>query len=71
MEFGRMAVLADPLPFWLPYFTVSSRDAAMEKARNLGGAVLVGPLDLPAAKIAVLGDPQGAAFAIFEGETDE
>jgi hypothetical protein len=22
-------------------------------------------------KIAVLGDPQGAAFAIFEGETDE
>jgi uncharacterized protein len=57
--------------FWLPYFTVPSRDAAMEKARGLGGTVLAGPLDLPSGKIAVLGDPQGAAFAVFEGETDE
>jgi predicted enzyme related to lactoylglutathione lyase len=57
--------------FWLPYFTVSSRDAAMEKARGPGGTVLAGPLDLPSGKIAVLGDPQGAAFAVFEGETYE
>jgi hypothetical protein len=49
----------------------SSRDDAVEKARELGGTVLAGPLDLPPGKIAVLGDPQGAAFAIFEGETDE
>ena len=61
----------DAPSFWLPYFTVSSRDAAMEKARSLGGTVLAGPLDLPAAKIAVLSDLQGAAFAVFEGETDE
>jgi uncharacterized protein len=61
----------DAPSFWLPYFTVSSRDAAVEKARGLGGNVLAGPLDLPSGKIAVLGDPQGAAFAIFEGETDE
>jgi predicted enzyme related to lactoylglutathione lyase len=61
----------DAPSFWLPYFTVSSRDGAMEKARDLGGAVLAGPLDLPAGKIAILGDPQGAAFAVFEGETDE
>jgi predicted enzyme related to lactoylglutathione lyase len=37
----------------------------------LGGSVLAGPLDLPAGKIAILADPQGAAFAIFEGETEE
>ena len=43
----------------------------MEKAHELGGTVLAGPLDLPSGKIAVLGDPLGAAFAIFEGETDE
>ena len=61
----------DAPSFWLPYFTVSSRDAAMERARELGGTVFAGPLDLPSGKIAVLGDPQGAAFAIFEGETDE
>jgi uncharacterized protein len=50
---------------------VASRDAAMQKASGLGGTVLAGPLDLPSGKIAVLGDPQGAAFAVLEGETDE
>jgi|SRR5215211_6025957 predicted enzyme related to lactoylglutathione lyase len=61
----------DAPSFWLPYFTVSSRDDAIEQARELGGALLGGPLDLPAGKIAILADPQGAAFAVFEGETDE
>jgi predicted enzyme related to lactoylglutathione lyase len=68
---GFVPMSGDAPSFWLPYFTVPSRDAAMEKARELGGTVLAGPLDLPSGKIAVLGDPQGAAFAIFEGETDE
>jgi len=61
----------DAPSFWLPYFTVSSRDGAAERARELGGTVLAGPLDLPAGKIAVLADPQGAALAVFEGPTDE
>jgi uncharacterized protein len=56
--------------FWLPYFTVSSRAFSMAASR-FDGTVLAGPLDLPSGKIAVLGDPQGAAFAVFEGETDE
>ena len=33
----------DAPSFWLPYFTVLSRDAAMEKAGELGGVVLAGP----------------------------
>jgi len=57
--------------FWLPYFTVASSGDAAEKVLALGGAVLAGPMDLPSGRIAVLADPQGAAFAIFEGETDE
>ena len=61
----------DAPSFWLPYFTVSSSDEAVEKTRELGGAQLAGPMDLPAGRIAVLGDPQGAAFAVFEGHTDE
>jgi predicted enzyme related to lactoylglutathione lyase len=61
----------DAPSFWLPYFTVSSCDGAVEKARELGGDLFAGPLDLPAGRIAVLGDPQGGAFAIFEGDTDE
>lgn len=56
---------------WVPYFTVPSRDAAVQKTKDLGGALVVGPLDLPAGRIAILRDPQGAVFAIFEGETDE
>ncbi len=61
----------DAPSFWLPYFTVSSCDKAVRKTRENSGALLAGPLDLPAGRIAVLGDPQGAAFAVFEGETDD
>ena len=64
----------DAPSFWLPYFTVASCDDAIAKARELGGEVFAGPMDLPdppPSRIAVLGDPQGAAFAVFEGETDE
>jgi predicted enzyme related to lactoylglutathione lyase len=61
----------DAPSFWIPYFTVASCDETVEKARVLGGALFAGPLDLPAGRIAVVGDPQGAAFAIFEGPTDE
>jgi predicted enzyme related to lactoylglutathione lyase len=56
---------------WLPYFTVTSADEAVETAKGLGGTVLAGPIDLGAGRIAVLADPQGAHFAVFEGETDD
>jgi predicted enzyme related to lactoylglutathione lyase len=61
----------DTPSFWLPYFTVSSCDGAVEKVRGSGGALFAGPMDLPAGRIAVLGNPQGAAFAVFEGPTDK
>ncbi len=61
----------DAPPYWLVYFTVPSCDAAVEKVRGLGGEVLAGPLDLGAGRIAVVSDPQGAVFALFEGETDD
>jgi uncharacterized protein len=61
----------DATSFWLPYFTVSSCDETVEKVQGSGGALFAGPMDLPAGRIAVFGDPQGAAFAVFEGPTDE
>jgi uncharacterized protein len=61
----------DTPPHWLVYFTVLSCDDAAGKVRELGGEVLAGPLDLGAGRIAVVSDPQGAAFALFEGETDD
>jgi predicted enzyme related to lactoylglutathione lyase len=61
----------DAPSFWLAYFTVTSCDDAVAKTRELGGGVMAGPIDLGAGRIAVLTDPQGAAFALFEGETDD
>jgi uncharacterized protein len=61
----------DAPPYWLVYFTVSSCDDAVAKVRELGGGVLAGPMNVGAGRIAVVSDPQGAAFALFEGEIDD
>jgi predicted enzyme related to lactoylglutathione lyase len=61
----------DAPPHWLPYFTTASCDAAAEKMKSLGGTTIVGPWDMDAGKISVVSDPQGAMFALFEGETEE
>ena len=62
----------DAPPHWLPYFTVPSCDEAVARVRELGGEALVGPLDIGTGSlISVVQDPQGAAFALFEGETDD
>lgn len=58
-------------PYWVAYFTVSSCDGVAAKVRGLDGEVLVGPFEIPAGRAAVLRDPQGASFALFEGETDD
>jgi predicted enzyme related to lactoylglutathione lyase len=39
---------------------------------ELGGAVIVGPMAiLQGSRIAAARDPQGAVFALFEGETED
>ena len=44
---------------WLPYFTAASCDGAIAKARDLGGMVLTGLIDLPQpGRVAVLLDPR-------------
>jgi uncharacterized protein len=60
----------DTPPNWTPYFTVASADEAARTAEHAGGAILVRPKDFGHERIGVLADPQGAAFVIFEGETD-
>ena len=61
----------DAPSFWLPYFSVTSCDETAERAKGSGGTLFAGPMDVPAGRFAVLGDPHGAAFAVFEGPTDE
>ena len=61
----------DAPPHWLTFFTVASCDATSARATELGGQVLGGPRDVSIGRIVVLGDPAGAVFALFEGETDD
>jgi len=55
---------------WSVYFAVADTDAAVEKCRSLGGALLNGPTDTPMGRVAVLKDPKGAAFQViaYSGE---
>jgi uncharacterized protein len=55
---------------WMPYFTVASVDGALATSAEAAGACAAGPIDIPPGRIAVLQDPQGAFFGIFEGAID-
>jgi uncharacterized protein len=57
-------------PNWLPYFTVESADEAARQATHADGRTLVPTSDVHIGRFAVIADPQGARFAVFEGETD-
>jgi len=54
-------------PHWLVYFGVPDIDAGLAKVKELGGMVHAGPIDIQMAKIAIVGDPQGAVFALYAG----
>jgi predicted enzyme related to lactoylglutathione lyase len=57
-------------PNWLPYFTVENAENAARQAAQLGGRELVPTTGVDTGRFAVIADPPGAAFAVFEGETD-
>ena len=67
---GMTVVQGGAPPHWKPYFTVQDCDATVAQIGSGGGRVLAGPLDIPSGRIAVAMDPQGAAFAVFEGEVE-
>lgn len=52
-------------PAWMPYFAVDDCDGAMGRVQDLGGAVHMGPVDIPPGRFAVVADPEGATFAII------
>ena len=53
-------------PHWLVYFAVANTDEMVKKAQELGGKVINPGMDTPQGRMAVLNDPQGAAFAIIQ-----
>jgi uncharacterized protein len=57
-------------PHWLVYFGVEDLDAAVERIGELDGQVTLPPTPVPGGRILVAQDPQGAFFALWEGNYD-
>lgn len=67
---GVLALSADMLaggarPAWMGYLYTPDVDAAIAGIAADGGAVHMPPTDLPVGRIAMLSDPQGAAFYVM------
>jgi predicted enzyme related to lactoylglutathione lyase len=57
-------------PNWLPYFTVANVDHAVRTAEQAYGRQLAPTIEADSGRLAVITDPQGAAFGVFDGDTD-
>jgi predicted enzyme related to lactoylglutathione lyase len=56
-----------PMPVWTTYVAVDSADDAAATAKAAGGQVLMEPFDvMDAGRMAVLADPEGAAFCVWQ-----
>jgi len=54
-------------PQWATYVAVADVDAAARRARDAGGRVVVPPLDAsPAGRLAIVEDPTGATFGLWQ-----
>ena len=60
---------APPVPTWNTYVWVESADDAAEAVKGAGGGIVVAPFDvLPAGRMAVVTDPAGALFCLWEAK---
>jgi predicted enzyme related to lactoylglutathione lyase len=58
-------------PHWLPYVGTPDIDATVQQARGLGGSVTTDVTSIPnGGRYAVLKDPQGAAFGVYQSTQD-
>jgi predicted enzyme related to lactoylglutathione lyase len=65
---GGVRELSEPMPpNWTVYFAVDDLDASLSRVAELGGGQMLAPMDIGMARIAVVHDPQGAAFALYCG----
>lgn len=63
-----MVQAPDMPPHWLVYFATANCNESFARARKLGGRGLMPPTAFPGrGRVAVVQDPQGAFFALFEG----
>lgn len=60
------------MPGWTIHFAVADVDEAARRVGALGGARLVGPIDIPhVGRFAIVSDPQGIAFSLLAGSGNE
>ncbi len=59
-------------PCWLAYVLVDNADDTAAKTQQLGGKVICPAFDIPqAGRMAILADPEGAVFSIWQNFKDE
>ena len=58
----------EPAPHWLVYIGTSDVDATTARAKELGGTILVEPMDIPndVGRFSVIQDPTGAVFGLYK-----
>jgi predicted enzyme related to lactoylglutathione lyase len=64
--FNRMPDMAGMHPFWMVYIHVPDVRKAVDIATKNGAQLHRGPMEIPGGSIAILGDPQGAGFALHD-----
>jgi predicted enzyme related to lactoylglutathione lyase len=58
-----------PMAMWNTYIWVDSADEVASKVRDAGGRVVMDPFDvMDAGRMAVLTDPEGAAFSVWQAK---
>lgn len=65
LDMDERGVPAEIPPHWLAYFATENTDATVDQAKERGGNLMMGPIDLPVGRFAILTDPHGAAFAVI------
>jgi predicted enzyme related to lactoylglutathione lyase len=72
MRIPEIALANGARPAWTGYVGVPDVDACVARVRAAGGPVHHPPEDIPGVgRFAVVADPQGAAFIVFRGSSDE
>jgi predicted enzyme related to lactoylglutathione lyase len=69
---GSIPEGAPPMAMWNTYVWVDSADETASKVRDAGGGVAMEPFDIPGAgRMAVLTDPEGAAFCVWQARENK
>ncbi len=67
---GMMPLPPGGHPAWNLYFAVIDTGEALAQVDELGGSTVMGPIEVPSGRFAIVRDPQGVVFSIVDGRLD-